>query len=77
MPSQDLFLWFQEHLTVIDRWIVSGTNYQKTAEDWLVRMDGDREKVLESFERCYGIEAGVWVQRWRLFYLAVAEVLCI
>ncbi|KAJ3221248.1 hypothetical protein HK099_003656, partial [Clydaea vesicula] len=31
MPSADLFLFFQENLTIEDRWIVNGKNYAKTS----------------------------------------------
>ena len=33
MPSKDLFMWFQEDLTVLDRWVVSATNHQATSEE--------------------------------------------
>jgi cyclopropane fatty-acyl-phospholipid synthase-like methyltransferase len=29
MPSADLFLWFPEHLEVVDRWLVDGTHYRE------------------------------------------------
>ena len=74
MPSQDLFLWFQEHLTIVDRWIVNGSNYQKTAEDWLLKMDMNSVKIKQVFGECYGEDSNIWFNRWRMFYLAVAEV---
>ena len=74
MPSADLFMWFQEHLTVLDRWTVNGVNYGKTSEDWLINMDKNRKEILEIFKKCYGAgNEEIWFQRWRIFYLAVAE----
>jgi len=29
--------------------------------------------VLATFQQCYGDDAERWVQRWRMFYMAVAE----
>ncbi|KAJ3116433.1 hypothetical protein HDU96_009690 [Phlyctochytrium bullatum] len=76
MPSQDLFLWFQDHLRVVDRWTVDGRNYGRTAEEWLRRLDEVRGDALPALEECYGgrREAEVWFRRWRVFYMAVAEL---
>jgi cyclopropane-fatty-acyl-phospholipid synthase len=38
-------------------------------------MDANKPRIIELFERSYGAtEAAVWFQRWRMFYMAVAEL---
>jgi cyclopropane-fatty-acyl-phospholipid synthase len=75
MPSDDLLLHFPRHLAIRERWRVDGTHYQQTAEDWLANMDGHRDEILAIFANVYGAEsAAKWLVRWRLFFLACAEL---
>jgi cyclopropane-fatty-acyl-phospholipid synthase len=75
MPSQNLLLHFQDHVQVLDTWWVDGRHYERTANDWLAGMDRARASILEVFRGCYGAdEAVVWLNRWRMFYMAVAEL---
>jgi len=75
MPSDHLLLHHQEHLRLVEHWRVSGTHYQKTAEAWLANQDRHRRALLELFAQVYGPEqAGARFQRWRLFFLACAEL---
>ena len=75
MPSFDLFKRFADDLRVEKRWWVSGRHYERTANDWLRRMDQAREPILRVFAKTYGAaDAAVWFARWRMFYMAVAEL---
>lgn len=75
MPSDDLLLHCQDDLVVEGHWRLNGSHYQKTAEAWLAKLDASRPEILKIFRNCYGPEAAErWVQRWRLFFLACAEL---
>jgi cyclopropane-fatty-acyl-phospholipid synthase len=74
MPSDDLALHCQDDLRLLTRWRWDGTHYQRTSEAWLRNMDDNRAALWPLFERTYGSDAGVWWQRWRLFFLSVAEL---
>ncbi|OZG75319.1 SAM-dependent methyltransferase [Hahella sp. CCB-MM4] len=75
MPSADTFRHFQEHVHLEKQWYLPGTHYQKTAEAWLENMDNNRLEVLKVFTDTYGSEqAEMWVQRWRMFFMACAEL---
>ncbi len=53
---------------------MSGSHYQKTANHWLANLDAVREPVMRVFAEGYGKDAATWFQRWRMFYMAVAEL---
>jgi hypothetical protein len=75
MPSHDLLLFFQQHLTLASMWWVNGAHYSRTLEAWLRNQDRARRAVLELFERTYGRGQGLkWFVYWRLFYLACSEL---
>ena len=75
MPSDDLPLFFQDHLKIAKRWRWDGTHYQKTSEAWLQNLDDRREQVMPVLEKTYGRDfAKMWLIRWRMFFLAVAEL---
>jgi cyclopropane-fatty-acyl-phospholipid synthase len=75
MPSQNLLLHFQDHVQILDTWWVDGRHYERTANDWLASLDRRRASILEIFRSRYGTdEAFIWLNRWRMFYMAVAEL---
>ena len=73
MPSENLLLNFQDHLKVERQWWVCGQHYEKTSNHWLDGMDAAKAQIMPVFEKAYGKDAAVWFQRWRMFYMAVAE----
>lgn len=75
MPSTSTLLHFQQILQLEERWLMSGTHYEKTAEAWLENLDGRRFDVLDVLARTYGEKnALLWLQRWRMFFMACAEL---
>ncbi|MEO8161670.1 MAG: class I SAM-dependent methyltransferase, partial [Arenimonas sp.] len=74
MPSADTLLHFQQHVGLEERWLLPGTHYQRTANHWLARQDGNREEVMSVLRAAYGDEAARWHQRWRMFWMACAEL---
>lgn len=75
MPSDDLLLYFNEHLSIDKHWHVSGMHYSKTSEAWLQNMDKHKAEIIPLFEQTYGkANALKWWVYWRLFYMACAEL---
>ena len=75
MPSDDLILYFQDDLIIEDHWRISGLHYKKTADAWLTNLDERRAEIREMARQNYGENAADrWVQRWRIFFMAVSEM---
>ncbi|MHC4380208.1 MAG: SAM-dependent methyltransferase [Planctomycetota bacterium] len=77
MPSHDLPRRLDIPFEVEDDWAESGKHYAKTSEAWLENLDAHREQALEILQNAgYPVrtEAERQVQRWRMFFLACAEL---
>ncbi|MEO5560414.1 MAG: cyclopropane-fatty-acyl-phospholipid synthase family protein [Dokdonella sp.] len=74
MPAADTLLHFQRDLNIEEQWRLSGTHYEKTANAWLVNQDRHRDEILRVLGDAYGADAKLWHQRWRMFWMACAEL---
>ncbi|GJQ11417.1 hypothetical protein GpartN1_g3208.t1 [Galdieria partita] len=77
MPSASLLLYFQENLQVVQQWAMNGKHYAQTSEHWLLRMDNNKEQVMNILQKTYqnsSEEALKWFHYWRIFWMACAEL---
>lgn len=75
MPSSSLLLSASEGiLNCEEKWYVNGNHYSKTLEAWLQKQDENQACVMRIFRECYGKDAKLWFQRWRMFYMACSEL---
>jgi cyclopropane-fatty-acyl-phospholipid synthase len=75
MPSDDLLLYFQRDVELVNHWNICGRHYGQTAKHWLQNMDSHEPEIRQIFRETYGPgnETKWWVY-WRVFYLACAEL---
>ncbi|MCW0378798.1 Trans-aconitate 2-methyltransferase [Xanthomonas sacchari] len=74
MPAADTLLQFQDDLAIERRWLLSGQHYEKTANAWLHNQDRHRDTLMPVLQATYGADAKIWWQRWRMFWMACAEL---
>lgn len=74
MPAADTLLHFQKDFRIERRWLLDGGHYAKTANHWLERQDRHRREVLAVLRQHYGDGAALWLHRWRIFWMACAEL---
>ncbi|NIK39546.1 cyclopropane-fatty-acyl-phospholipid synthase [Xanthomonas arboricola] len=74
MPAADTLLHFQQDVIIEQRWVLSGEHYEKTANAWLENQDRHRAQIMPLLKQTYGEDAQRWWQRWRMFWLACAEL---
>ncbi len=74
MPAFDTFRHFDRDLQIEKDWQVNGRHYEKTSNHWLQNMDQRKAQIMPVFAATYGKDAALWFQRWRMFYMACAEL---
>lgn len=79
MPSHEMIKHLDKTIGVtlkVDKeFIVNGRHYGKTSEAWLKLMDEQADSIMQIFRETYGEgeQSVIWFNRWRMFYLTVAE----
>ena len=75
MPSADTLLHFADSLSIEQRWLLSGRHYARTANHWLANQDAHADQIRTILASVYGErDANLWAQRWRMFWMACAEL---
>lgn len=74
MPSINLLPTAAKQFKELNRWEINGMHYSKTLEAWLSKQDQQESTVMKHFSNAYGDDAKLWIQRWRIFYLACSEL---
>lgn len=75
MPSDDWLPRCADGFILESHTRQDGTHYAKTAEAWLASLDRNRARALDICAATYGpAEARRWLQRWRMFFMACAEL---
>ena len=74
MPSINLLPSTAKPFKELNRWKINGMHYSKTLEAWLSKQDQQEDIIKEQFSKTYGKDTKLWIQRWRLFYLACSEL---
>ena len=78
MPCHDLFLYFQQHVSLDDIWWINGNHYAKTCEAWLKKQDknnvGNQSvQMLRRDAKNKGVEE---LEGEKTFYRCVLAQLC-
>ncbi|MGD2042524.1 MAG: cyclopropane-fatty-acyl-phospholipid synthase family protein [Acidimicrobiia bacterium] len=55
-------------------WWVDGTHYERTCNEWLTRLDQNEVAMRDVLAPVYGDDLDGWIQRWRMFFMACAEL---
>ncbi len=75
MPADGLIARFQRDLQLERHWRWNGRHYARTCNAWLARQDANRAAVYPILAEAYGTDqASLWFQRWRMFFMACAEL---
>ena len=71
MPSEDIFSYFEE-FNIKKTWMINGTQYTRTLNEWLRIHDESKVNILKTFKKHYDRPL-IHFHRWRLFYIACSE----
>jgi cyclopropane-fatty-acyl-phospholipid synthase len=72
MPSHHLIRQYDDLFAIKKEWRWSGEHYRRTALDWLANFDAHSGEIEVVLRKVYGSDTGLWMRRWRWFFLATA-----
>jgi cyclopropane-fatty-acyl-phospholipid synthase len=74
MPSDDLFLYFQDDVKIENHWNVSGKHYGKTSDYWYQNLLEHKKAIIELFEKEHSPEVAIQNYTfWKVFFLSCRE----
>jgi cyclopropane-fatty-acyl-phospholipid synthase len=74
MPSDDLLLYFQRDVGILEHWHVPGWHYSLTSEAWLQNMDRHRADLMPLLANTYGAAQALrWWVYGRVFFMSCAD----
>ncbi len=75
MPNEAWLDYFDGDLRTCQRWWVPGGHYERTCNAWLEQITHRHRELMPILAATYGREhANRWFQRWRMFFMACAEL---
>lgn len=74
MPAESLFSHYNDDMQITQQWRWNGKHYERTSNHWLENLDRNHDQVLAVLENVYGRQAKRWLNRWRVFFMACAEL---
>ena len=74
MPAHTLLEDLDIPFAIVRSDVVNGVHYQRTSEAWLANLDANRAEALAILRTVHGKDAETWLRRWRLFFMACAEL---
>ena len=74
MPAEELVPRTCSPLLLERQWRINGRDYERTARAWLANLDSRRRLVEQCLSEAGSIDTCREVERWRLFFLACAEL---
>jgi cyclopropane-fatty-acyl-phospholipid synthase len=75
MPSDELFLYFQDDVKLEKHWVVNGKHYGRTCQHWLDKMYKHEGAVRKIFTLTYGAaDQDKWFAMWKLFFMSCREL---
>ena len=74
MPAFDTLEQFPDAMELEQKWSVPGTHYERTANAWLANLDQREDHIEHILKPVYERDTSVWLQRWRMFFMACAEL---